>query len=126
MVACIERGLIQGWISESAFRWQKEVDAGERTIVGVNKYAGAPAKPQKLFSVDPKLADRQIERLARVKKERDAARVADALARLKAAAGGTDNLMPLILEAAEAYATVGEITGVLREVFGEFREPVSF
>jgi methylmalonyl-CoA mutase N-terminal domain/subunit len=126
MVACIERGLIQGWISESAFRWQKEVDAGERTIVGVNKYAGPPEKPKNIFTVEPELAARQIERLARVKKERDAARVSAALARLKAAAGGTDNLMPLILEAAEAYATVGEITGVLREVFGEFREPVSF
>ncbi len=126
MVACIERGLIQRWISESAFRWQKAVDAGERPIVGVNKFAGAPARPQNLFSVDSGLADRQIDRLKKVKGERDAARAAAALARLKDAAGGDENLMEPICEAVEAYASVGEISGVLREVFGEFREPVSF
>jgi len=126
MVACIEQGLVQRWIAESAYRFQREVDAGERVIVGVNKYGGAPARPGPIFSVDPELARRQVERLRRVKGGRDEGRVERSLARLREAARGEANLMEPIGEAVEAYATVGEITGVLRGVFGEFREPASF
>jgi methylmalonyl-CoA mutase N-terminal domain/subunit len=126
MVSCIESGLIQRWISESAHRWQKAVDSGEKAIVGVNKYADAPAAPQALFSVDPELSTRQIERLKKVKEGRDPARTEAALSRLEEAARGTDNLMEPIGEAVGAYATVGEISGVLKDVFGEFQEPVSF
>ena len=126
MVSCIESGLIQRWISESAHRWQKAVDSGEKAIVGVNKYADAPTAPQALFSVDPELSTRQIERLKKVKEGRDPARTEAALSRLGEAARGTDNLMEPIGEAVSAYATVGEISGVLKDVFGEFKEPVSF
>ncbi|MBI2132291.1 MAG: methylmalonyl-CoA mutase [Candidatus Tectomicrobia bacterium] len=126
MVACIEQGIIQRRIAESAYRFQREVEAGERAIVGVNKYAGAPSKPLPLFAVGPALGRRQAERLGRVKAGRDAARADACLARLREAARGSGNLMEPILEAVEAYATLGEMTGVLRGVFGEFREPVSF
>jgi len=126
MVSCIESGLIQRWISESAHQWQKAVDSGEKAIVGVNKYADAPAGPRTLFSVDPDLSTRQIERLKKVKEGRDPARTEAALSRLEEAARGTDNLMEPIGEAVSAYATVGEISGVLKDVFGEFKEPVSF
>ena len=126
MVACIERGLVQGWISESAFKAQRDIDSGGRTVIGVNKYADEEAAPQAIFTVPPELAENQIERLKKMKAGRDPGRVEAALSRLKDAAEGTDNLMEPIGEAVEAYATVGEITSVLREVFGEFREPVSF
>ncbi|MEK6712117.1 MAG: methylmalonyl-CoA mutase family protein [Nitrospinota bacterium] len=126
MVRCIEQGLIQRWISESAYRFQREVEAGGRPIVGVNKHAGAPSKPLPLFAVDPAIGERQAGRLRRVKAGRDGARAGRSLARLREAAQGSVNLMEPILEAVEAYATLGEMTGVLREVFGEFREPVSF
>ena len=78
------------------------------------------------FAVDPEIGRRQAERLARVKRGRDAGRAEAALARLGEAARGSENLMGPIGEAVEAYATVGEITGVLREIFGEFQEPAAF
>ncbi|MEE9275211.1 MAG: methylmalonyl-CoA mutase family protein, partial [bacterium] len=112
MVSCIERGLVQSWIAESAYRWQKEVDSGERAIIGVNKHLGEPAPPPAIFAVDPEIGRRQAERLARVKRGRDAGRAEAALARLGDAARGTENLLGPIGEAVEAYATVGEITGV--------------
>ena len=125
MVRCIESGQLQRWIAESAFQFQKEVDAGARPIVGVNKYAeAAPAASPPVFRVDPALAERQKARLARIKKERDAPEAA--LARLKDAARGTVNLMDPIAEAVSAYATLGEMTAALKEVFGEFREPAGF
>ena len=126
MVACIEQGAVQRWIAESAYRFQREVETGERAVVGVNRYAGSPARPLPLFAVDPALARRQAERLRRVKEGRDPARAEACLARVGEAAQGSGNLMEPILEAVEAYATLGEITGVLRGVFGEFHEPVSF
>jgi methylmalonyl-CoA mutase N-terminal domain/subunit len=128
MVSCIERGVVQGWIAESAYQFQKDVDSGARTIVGVNKYGGDP-ESHAIFSVDERLANRQKERLAKVKNERDSASVKSALARLKttagAPAGSANNLMGPIMEAVEAYATVGEITEILCGVWGEFKEPVS-
>ena len=125
MVSCIERGLIQNWIAESAYKLQKAIDSGERTVVGVNKYRDEADAPPAIFSVPPELAEQQIERLNQVKAGRDPARVETALTRIGEAARGTENLMEPTIEAVEAYATLGEITGVLKDKFGEFREPVS-
>ncbi|HIF07293.1 MAG TPA: hypothetical protein EYQ64_10185, partial [Gemmatimonadetes bacterium] len=126
MVSCIERGLIQRWISESAYKTQKEIDSGERVVIGVNKHAGEAAESQAIFSVSPHLAEQQLERLKKIKAGRDPARVEAALARLGEAARGTANLMEPIGEAVDSYATVGEISNVLRGVFGEFQEPAGF
>ncbi len=126
MVECIERGVVQRWIAESAFRWQKAVEDKEQTIVGVNKYAQEEPPEREIFTVDPALEERQKAELARLKQGRDGACVERALARLEDAARGEVNLMEPISEAVEAYATIGEMTNVLRGVFGEFREPVAF
>ncbi len=123
MVSCIECGLIQRWISDSAYKTQKEIDSGERIVIGVNRHAGEAAESQSLFSISPHLAEQQVERLNTVKAGRDPAQVEATLARIGDAARGTANLMEPIGEAAGAYATVGEISNVLRGVFGEFQEP---
>jgi len=93
-------------------------------VVGVNVFQEGPEPPPPLHRVDPAVAQRQGERLARVRAERDGAQVRRALARLAEAARGTDNLLPPLLEAVEAYATLGEMVGVLKSVFGQYRPPV--
>ncbi|MBT4432366.1 MAG: methylmalonyl-CoA mutase, partial [Nitrospinaceae bacterium] len=125
VVSCIERGLIQNWIAESAYKQQKAIDSGERTVVGVNKYRDEADSSPEIFSVPPELAGQQIEQLGKVKQDRDRARVEAALARLQEAARGDENLMDATIEAVEAYATLGEITDILKDEFGEFREPIS-
>ena len=125
MVECIERGVVQKWIAESAFRWQKAVDSGEQAIVGVNKYAREEPPSQKIFTMGPELEERQKKQLKKFKKARDVPQVERSLRRLEDTARGAENLMESISEAVEAYATIGEITDVLRGVFGEFREPVA-
>ena len=126
MVECIQQGVVQRWIAESAFRWQKAVDAQERTIVGVNKYVREEPPAQEIFTTDPKLEERQKKQLNKLKLERDSSQVEKSLKRLDDATNGDVNLMEAISEAVEAYATIGEITDVLRGVFGEFQEPVAF
>ena len=126
MVECIQRGVVQQWIAESAFRWQKAVDAQEQTIVGVNKYVREEPPAQEIFTMNSELEERQKKQLKKLKKERDASQVELSLERLEDAARGNENLMETISEAVEAYATIGEIADVLRGVFGEFQEPVAF
>lgn len=126
MVECIQRGVVQKWIAESAFRWQKAVDVQEQTIVGVNKYVREEPPSQEIFMIAPEIEERQKIQLKKLKKERDALRTELCLERLEDAARGDENLMEAISEAVEAYATIGEITDVLRGVFGEFQEPVAF
>ncbi len=126
VIPAIEEGFFQREIAESAFRYQQEIDAGVRTIVGVNDYIAEESLAIPILEMDPKGYERQVERLCRVRAERDQAAAAAALARLADGAHGTANLMPLILDAVNAYATLGEICGVFREVFGEYQEPVYF
>ncbi len=126
MVECIHRGVVQSWIAESAFRCQKEVEARERTIVGVNKYAQEEPSPQEIFTIDPELEERQKKMVDKVRKERDSAQVETALKRLEYTAKSDENLMEVIFQSVEAYATIGEMTNVLRGVFGEFQEPMAF
>ena len=122
VLACIESGFFQQEIADAAARFQREVEAGERTIVGVNAYPNAEPLRIPLLEMDPAGYERQVARLEHLRASRDGEAVRRALDALHAAAHGTDNLMPFILDAARAYATLGEITGVLREVFGVYYE----
>jgi len=120
-VAAVEKGYIQKEIQESAYRYQKEIESNERIIVGLNKFQVQEEKPKGLLKVDPTVRDRQIERLKALKAQRDAAAVSQALAGVKEAAQTGANLMPPILTAVRAMATLGEICDTLREVFGEYK-----
>jgi methylmalonyl-CoA mutase N-terminal domain/subunit len=122
MIRCIESGWVAQQIHESAYRTQLEVERGERIVVGVNRYQ-IEEPPPRLFRVDPDLEAAQKERLARVRARRDASRVAAALTGLEAAARSDANLLPPIVEAVRADAGVGEISDVLRGVFGTFDAP---
>ncbi len=125
MVAAVERGFPQREIQEAAFQFQKAVERREKIIVGVNEYR-MDEEPLGILYIEEKVAEEQIARVAALKATRDAAAVTRALAALKAAARGTDNLMYPILEASRAYATLGEMCDALREVFGEYEEPPVF
>ncbi|MCS7285673.1 MAG: methylmalonyl-CoA mutase family protein [Anaerolineae bacterium] len=121
----IELGYIQREIMESAYRYQKEIETGERIVVGVNEYVMEEEKRSlKLLKVDPAVREKQIARLQELRRRRDNVKVQELLRELEEAARGTDNLMGIILECVEAYATLGEICDVLRKVFGEYRAPV--
>jgi methylmalonyl-CoA mutase N-terminal domain/subunit len=127
MVRAIQEGWIQREISESAFKQQQAVEAGERVVVGVNRFGRKGAQEKiEIYRQDPAGVERQLQALAGVRRERDAARAEKALERLHLAVAGTENLMPSILEAIEAYCTIGEISATLRKVFGEFQEPIAF
>ncbi len=118
----IEDGFIQGEIQNAAFEFQKEIEAGKRIVVGVNRFQMDEKENPPVFRIDPGLEAAQVESLRRMKAGRDAAALEARLTELEAVARGNANLMPLILRAAEAYATVGEISDTLRRVFGEYRD----
>jgi methylmalonyl-CoA mutase N-terminal domain/subunit len=130
MVRAITDGYPQREIADAAYRFQRELDAGERTIIGVNRH-GDPNEEVSipLLEVSETSLRAHLDRLARVRRERDGEAVAAALAGLRDMAGrpgsSATNLMPHFLRCAEAYATLGETCGVLREVFGEYREPAA-
>ncbi|HFD38388.1 MAG TPA: methylmalonyl-CoA mutase, partial [Anaerolineae bacterium] len=119
----IERGYMQREIQESAYRWQQAVDRGDKVVVGVNRFQVAETLDLDLLRVDPAVGERQAARLRALRQRRDNEAVSAALSRLEAGARGDDNLLPLILDAVEKYATLGEICGVLRGVFGEYQAP---
>ncbi|MEW6660676.1 MAG: methylmalonyl-CoA mutase family protein [Thermodesulfobacteriota bacterium] len=123
-VAAIEQGFVQKEIGASAYRYQQEIEAGTRIVVGLNKFqVKEEEKPKDLLKVDPEVGDRQVARLQELKSTRDSAQVAQALAALKTAAQGDANLMPPILAAVKSLATLGEICDTLRGVFGEYEAP---
>jgi methylmalonyl-CoA mutase N-terminal domain/subunit len=124
VIPAIERGFFQREIAEAAYRYQHEIDTNQRTVVGVNEYVSEEPLTVPLLQMDPEGERRQLERLARMRHERDNVVVEERLSALRDAAQGTENLMPCILDAVRANCTLGEICGVLREVFGEYREPV--
>ena len=119
----IEKGFFQSEISDAAYRYQREIDAGKRKIVGVNAYADDTPLKIPLLEMDPAGYQRQIARLEQLRAERDQGRVGQTLDRLRIACLGTENTMPYILDAVRAYATLGEIVGVMKEVFGTYEEP---
>jgi methylmalonyl-CoA mutase, N-terminal domain len=121
MVAAIERGWVQRQIEESAYQFGQQIESGERVIVGVNKFTTGEDPQMDLLRIDESVAGSQKAKLARVKAERDNARVVACLDAVRTAARGDDNLLPVILDAVRAYASVGEISNALRDVFGEFQ-----
>jgi methylmalonyl-CoA mutase, N-terminal domain len=121
MVAAIERGWVQRQIEESAYQFGQQIESGERVIVGVNKFTSGEDPQMDLLRIDESVAESQKAKLARVKAERDNERVAACLDAVRTAARGKDNLLPVILDAVRAYASVGEISNALRDVFGEFQ-----
>ena len=122
IIRAVEEGFPQKEIGESAYRYQREVEEGERLIVGVNAFQSERHEPIEILKIDERVAEEQVERLKKVKAERNAAAVSKALARVEAACRGTDNLMPPVLDAVKAYATLGEISDVFRKVWGQYRE----
>jgi methylmalonyl-CoA mutase N-terminal domain/subunit len=124
-LAAIEGGFQQRQIQESAYRVQSEIERGDKIVVGVNKFRDEGATTPPLQRIDPEGERRQVERLLRVRSERDPARWDAALRRLDDAAKGGDNLLPPLIEAVEAYATVGEISNRLRAAWGEHRELIT-
>jgi len=124
MLAAIEKGWVQREIQQAAFECQRAVERGEQVVVGVNRYTAAQEGAVPTLRIDPEIEQAQVERLRRLRARREAAPVRTALARVEEAARSSENLMPPILQAVEAYATVGEIADALRRVFGEYKESV--
>jgi len=125
-VTGIENGFQQREIQEAAYRLQMDMEKGRRVIVGVNRFQTEEPPVEGLMRVDPRVGERQCAKIAKVRRERDAAQVRQVLGRIEQAARGTENMMPLFVEAVEAYATIGEICDVLRGVFGEQRDALVF
>ncbi|RLF87383.1 methylmalonyl-CoA mutase [Thermococci archaeon] len=127
MMRAIERGYIQKEIAEAAYKYQKEIEEGKRIIVGVNKFVTDEPIEVEILKVDPSIREKQIERLKKLRSERNNKKVEEALDKLRNAAEKEDeNLMPYIIEAHRHLATLQEVTDVLREVWGEYRAPLIF
>jgi len=122
VIPAIEQGFFQREIADAAYDYQRRVESREQIIVGVNEYVMEEETPVPILTIGPEIQAKQLERLARVKRERDNARVQAALAEVRRVAAGDGNLMSPILDAVRAYATLGEIVDELREVFGEYDE----
>jgi methylmalonyl-CoA mutase N-terminal domain/subunit len=123
VLPAIEKGFFQREISDAAYRYQHEIDGGIRHIVGVNAYAEPKPVTIPILEMDPQGYDRQIARLKATRAGRDAGRVGQTLDQLRLACQGAENLMPYILDAVRSYATLGEITDVMKSVFGIYQEP---
>jgi methylmalonyl-CoA mutase, N-terminal domain len=125
-VNAVEQGFQQREIQDAAYRFQMDIEKKRRVIVGVNRFQSEEPKAEGLLRVDPRVGERQAVKLAKVRAERDAATVQRCLDTIEQAAHGTANMMPPIIDAVEAYATIGEICGVLRGVWGEQRDALIF
>jgi methylmalonyl-CoA mutase N-terminal domain/subunit len=123
VIPAIEKGFFQREIAEAAYRYQMEIDTRQRVVVGVNEHLEADPVRIPLLEMDPEGYDHQVARLQRVRRRRDNEHVGATLEALRHVARGTANTMPYILDCVRAYATLGEITGIFRDVFGEYREP---
>ena len=123
VLPAIDKGFFQSEIADAAYRYQREIDMGERKIVGLNAYVEDKPLTIPILEMDPQGYERQVSRLEEVRKTRDNGRVGQMLDKLRIACQGTENTMPYIMEAVHAYATLGEIIGVMKEVFGTYEEP---
>lgn len=123
VLPAIEKGFFQSEIADAAYRYQREIDEGLRSIVGVNAFQDEKSVTIPILQMDPQGYRRQVARLEEVRRTRDSGRVGQALDRLRIACQGTENTMPYILDAVRAYATLGEIVSVMKEVFGTYQEP---
>ena len=126
IVAAIEDGFPQREIADASYLYQQQIDSGEKTVVGVNRYTMEQDEQVETLRIDDSVGSEQRERLAQVKARRDSVRLEQALTNLVAGARGQENTTALVLEAVRAYATVGEICGALKPVFGEYREVAVF
>jgi methylmalonyl-CoA mutase N-terminal domain/subunit len=124
MLKAIERGFVQQEIQNAAYEYQQAVDHEEAIVVGVNRFEVEEEKPIPIQRIDPALESRQIERVRALRARRDAEPWKQAVTSVENAARSGENVMPRILAAVEAYATVGEISDAMRRVFGEYREAV--
>ncbi|BDG09479.1 acyl-CoA mutase large subunit family protein [Anaeromyxobacter paludicola] len=123
MVQAISKGYVQREIQEAAYAWQRQVEKKEQVVVGVNAFKSEDP-PVPVMKVDPALEEQQVRRVKALRAERDNAAATRAVDALRQAARGTENLMPLVLAAVKAEATLGEVSDALRDVFGEYRETV--
>jgi methylmalonyl-CoA mutase N-terminal domain/subunit len=123
VIPAVEKGFFQREIAEAAYRYQREIDSHDRVIVGVNDFVETEPVKIPILEMDPKGYEHQVARLEKVRRDRDNEHVTVTLDALRQVARGEGNTMPLILDCVRAYATLGEIMGVLRQVFGEYREP---
>ncbi len=121
-IKAIESGYIQGEIADSAYQYQKEIETKKRIVVGLNQFQIEEEPLKDVLRIQPEVEQYQKGKLRKVKKERNNGKVKETLATLKKAAQGTENVVPPILEAVKAYASLGEISDTLREVFGEYKE----
>jgi methylmalonyl-CoA mutase N-terminal domain/subunit len=122
-IAAIERGFFQKEIADSAYKYQKEIDEKKRTIVGMNDYTVEQGEcPIELLRINPKVEGEQVANLQKLKRQRDSKKVKGVLEKLHYSAQKDENLMPIMIEAVKAYATIGEITEVLRQAYGEYKE----
>lgn len=120
----VEKGYFQIEIQKAAYEYQKEIESGKRTVVGVNEYSSAANEPGNILAVDPELEKGQIEFLKSVREKRDAGRIERLLTKLREAAGSDDNIVPVVIDCVESMVTVGEICQTLREIWGEYKENV--
>jgi methylmalonyl-CoA mutase, N-terminal domain len=125
MLRAIEQGYVQQEIQRSAYDYQRGVEQQRIVVVGVNEYLLAEERSMDVMRIDPRVTEAQLEKLSASKRQRDSGRVAAVLERLRKAASGTSNLIPIILEGVECDATLGEISEAMRDVFGEYREKVT-
>ena len=119
----IEQGYIQKEIAHSAYDYQRAVDSGEQVVVGVNQFVTQDESQPEILEIGMEVERKQVERLKRLKGKRNSQKVDEVLGKVRDVAKGSDNIMPVLIEAVKAYATVGEISDALRDVFGEYREP---
>jgi methylmalonyl-CoA mutase N-terminal domain/subunit len=123
VIPAIEKGFFQSEIADAAYRYQREIDNGTRKIVGVNAYNEEKPLAVPILEMDPNGYKRQMDRLAELRKMRDSGRLGQAMDKLRIALQGTENTMPHLMECVHAYATLGEIIQVMKEVFGVYEEP---
>jgi methylmalonyl-CoA mutase N-terminal domain/subunit len=122
VIPAIKANFFQKEIANASYRYQKEIEAKERIIVGVNDFKLREPCSTPLLKIDEEVSKEQIQRLHKIKNERNNEKVKEALLRLKKAAEGTENLMPYIIKAVKEYASIGEIISTLKEVFGTYIE----
>jgi methylmalonyl-CoA mutase N-terminal domain/subunit len=124
MIKALERGYVQQEIQNAAYEYQQQIDSEQAVVVGVNRFAVDEEKPIPIQRIDESLERKQVERLRALRSRRDAGPWRASLEQIEGAARSGGNLMPHILAAVEADATVGEISDTMRKVFGEYREAV--
>jgi methylmalonyl-CoA mutase, N-terminal domain len=124
MISAIEKGFVQHEIQRASYEFEKQLESGEKTIVGINKFKSKDYEKPELLKIDMKIQEDQIKFLSKVRAERNIAEASRKIAALENAASGEGNLMPFIVDAVKAYCSLGEISDALRKVFGEYKESV--